>query len=284
MSIRGEISKLEIANIGVGDLGANDSIAASTDSWIFRTLGDAARGGLFTVVGRDSAGNAVVTNAGGSFSADSATLTTQVTALSVPETATDISSTAAAFGIYGIGTWTCGSAAGSSSVKLKWTNTGSGTVVTSDAFTAACADDPYTYTASFDKASYVQGELATLTVQFLDSKGNKANNVGAHGAMTTNSTPMLTVISSVSGTIANKNGGFRTYTYSVGTSTGITAGSYVASIAYSGLPLGTTQTPSYKVTSGSTDVSNAEVLKSIVALIASINKQIQALQKLILKR
>jgi hypothetical protein len=31
-------------------------------------------------------------------------------------------------------------------------------------------------------------------------------------------------------------------------------------------------------------VSNAEVLKSIVALIASINKQIAALQKLILKR
>jgi hypothetical protein len=31
-------------------------------------------------------------------------------------------------------------------------------------------------------------------------------------------------------------------------------------------------------------VTNADVLKSIVSLIASINKQIQALQKLILKR
>ena len=284
MSIRGEISKLEIANIGVGDLGANDAIAAGTESWIFRTLGDSARAGLFTVVGRDSAGNAVVTNAGGVFSADSSTLTTTIQALTVPETATNVSSTSAAFGIYGIGIWTCGSTAGSSSVKLKWTNTGSGTVVTSDAFTAACADDPYTYTASFDKASYVQGELATLTVQFLDSKGNKANNVGAHGAMTTNNTPMLTAVSSLTGTIANKNGGFRTYTFSVGTSTGITAGSYVASIAYSGLPLGTTQTPSYRVTTATTDVSNAEVLKSIVALIASINKQIAALQKLILQR
>ena len=38
----------------------------------------------------------------------------------------------------------------------------------------------------------------------------------------------------------------------------------------------------YSVTDGA--VSNAEVLKSIVALIASINKQIAALQKLILKR
>jgi hypothetical protein len=41
-------------------------------------------------------------------------------------------------------------------------------------------------------------------------------------------------------------------------------------------------TSSYKVTDGA--VSNAEVLSSIVALIASINKQIAALQKLILRR
>jgi len=44
------------------------------------------------------------------------------------------------------------------------------------------------------------------------------------------------------------------------------------------------QTVAYKVASGTTTVSNADVLKSIVSLIASINKQIQALQKLILKR
>jgi hypothetical protein len=46
---------------------------------------------------------------------------------------------------------------------------------------------------------------------------------------------------------------------------------------------GTDQVVSYKV-AGTGAVSNADVLKSIVALIASINKQIQALQKLILKR
>ena len=43
-------------------------------------------------------------------------------------------------------------------------------------------------------------------------------------------------------------------------------------------------TPTYKVSTGGDTTSNADVLKSIVALIASINKQIQALQKLILKR
>ena len=43
-------------------------------------------------------------------------------------------------------------------------------------------------------------------------------------------------------------------------------------------------TGSATVKAGTATVSNADVLKSIVALIASINKQIQALQKLILKR
>jgi len=283
ISIRGEIAKLEIANVGVGDINSANSITAGANTWITNVLGDTSRAGLFTVVARDSAGNAVVTNSGGVFSADTATLTTTVQALSVSDTATSVSSTAGTFGIYGIGTWTCGSSAGSSSVKLKWTNTGSGTVVTSDAFTAACADDPYTYTASFDKASYVQGELATLTVQFLDSKGNKANTVGAHGALT-DSTPMLTEITDQTPTVVNRADGTRKYVYSVGTTTGLTAGSYVASISYSALVAGTTQTPSYKVSTGGDTTTNADVLKSIVALIASINKQIQALQKLILKR
>jgi hypothetical protein len=40
----------------------------------------------------------------------------------------------------------------------------------------------------------------------------------------------------------------------------------------------------YTVKATSATVSNADVLKSIVSLIASINKQIQALQKLILRR
>jgi hypothetical protein len=169
-------------------------------------------------------------------------------------------------------------------VKLTWTNSGSGKVVTSDAFTARCAGDAYTYTASFDKASYVQGELATLTVQFLDSKGNKANNVGNPGALATGSFPMMTAVSSFSTSVPNKTDGTRAYTFTVGGTSAVTAGSYVAIVEYASLLAGTKQTPAYKVGTGSSDVSNAEVLKSIVALIASINKQIQALQKLILKR
>jgi hypothetical protein len=95
---------------------------------------------------------------------------------------------------------------------------------------------------------------------------------------------MLTPISATGSAPVLDNAGTKTYTYSVGGSTAITAGSYVSVIDFASLTNGTKQTPSYKVTTGGDTTSNADVLKSIVALIASINKQIQALQKLILKR
>ena len=282
---RGEIAKLVVSNIATGDVNSANSITPAATTWMAATIGAVDRAGLFTVTGTDSAGNTVVTNAGGSFAADAASLTTTVQALSVTDTATTVSSSADTFAGLAFGTWTCGATAGSSAVKLTWTNSGSGKVVTSDAFTARCSDDPYTYTASFDKASYVQGELATLTVQFLDSKGNKANNVGLHGARETGSFPMMTAITATStGVVANKNDGTRVYTFTVGGTTAVTAGSYVAIVEYASLLAGTKQTPAYKVGTGSSDVSFTEVLKSVVALIASINKQIQALQKLILKR
>jgi len=284
VSIRGEIAKLTISNLGTGDINSANSITPAVTTWMNATIGADDRAGLFNVTATDSGGNVVVTNAGGSFAADSASLTTTVQALSVTNTATTVSSSADTYAGLAFGTWTCGATAGSSAVKLTWTNSGSGKVVTSDAFTARCSDDPYTYTASFDKASYVQGEIATLTVQFLDSKGNKANTVGNHGAATVTS-PMMTAITATSSAgTANKTDGSRVYTFTVGGTSAVTAGSYVAIVEYASLLAGTKQTPAYKVSTGSTDVSNAEVLKSIVALIASINKQIQALQKLILKR
>jgi hypothetical protein len=60
---------------------------------------------------------------------------------------------------------------------------------------------------------------------------------------------------------------------------------YVGTAALSGAAAGIEKaTQSVTFGGGTAAVSNADVLKSIVALIASINKQIQALQKLILKR
>ena len=281
VSIRGEVAKIAVSNIITQDLGEDDGVA--NGSWIDDTSG---RDGLFTVLATDSAGNQVATSTIGTFASSAASLAgqTTITSVSVHNSATATSSTAPQR--YSTGKFTCGGVAGDvKTTKLTFTNTSSGNVVTSDAFTLRCADDPYTYTASWDKASYLQGEIATLTVKFLDSKGFAANNkAGATGGWT-GSTPMLTPISATGAAAVLDNAGTKTYTYSVGGNTAITAGSYVSVIDFTGtLTAATKATPSYKVTTGGDSTTNADVLKSIVALIASINKQIQALQKLILKR
>jgi len=283
ITIRGEVASLVVSDVGTEDL--SNSSSPGSAYWIADGTN---RVGSFRVLAKDSAGNTVKPTASTAFSADSATLTPTVQAITISSAnvATSVSSSTLAWN-YSVGTFTCGSTAGESSVKLKYTNTGSGTVITSPAFTARCADNPYTYTASFDKASYVQGEIATLTVQFLDSKGNKANTTTAIGALTATH-PMMTMVSGLgdSTSVAAKADGTRTYTLTVGTTSGITAGSYTSIIDFTSLTAvaATKATPTYKVSTGADTTTNADVLKSIVALIASINKQIQALQKLILKK
>ena len=168
----------------------------------------------------------------------------------------------------------------------------SGTIITSPAFSARCASAATTYTVSWDKASYLQGDLAKLTVQFKDVKGNNAPSSGAAGkgtvtgATPTITAPMMTLVGALTNNSAVDVNGAIVYTYTVGTAGTFAEGSYNSIVEF---PLasttGSVQTASYKVAvSGTPGVSNADVLKSIVALIASINKQIQALQKLILKR
>jgi len=281
VSIRGEVAKITVSDIITQDL--NTSAGVANGSWIDDTSG---RAGLFTVLATDSAGNQVATSSIGSFASSAASLAGQtlITSVSVDNSATATSSTSPSR--YSTGIYTCGAVAGEvKTVKLTFTNSGSGNVVTSDAFTLRCADDPYTYTASWDKASYVQGEIATLTVKFFDSKGNPANNKAGAAGTWTGSTPMLTPISATGAAPVLDKNGTKTYTYSVGGSTAVTAGAYVSVIDFTGtLTAATKQSPSYKVSTNNQDVAFTEVLKSVVALIASINKQIQALQKLILRR
>ena len=255
-----------------------------------------ARAGLFTVIATDAAGNQVATGTNategrtaplGTFSANAASLAGQtiVSALSVTSSATQTSTTLP--GRVSTGTYTCGAVAGEvKTAKLDFTITATGKVITSDAFTIRCADKPYSYTASFDKASYVQGQIATLTVKFLDSKGNAANSVSGTGGWTS-VTPMLTNVSATGAAAGLGTTGSKKYTYTVGTASGMTAGTYTSIIDFTTLTgAGTAEkaTPTYKLSTGGDSTTNADVLKSIVALIASINKQIQALQKLILKR
>jgi len=187
--------------------------------------------------------------------------------------------------------WTCGSVVGTAPIAFRTSN-GVGGYITSPTYNVQCGGNPVTYTAALDKASYVPGEIATLTVTGKGSKGETPNDAFAIESATaadqiTLAGSQLTLVGTL-GTTGKLTSGVRTYKFVVGS----TEGSYnmvveVPLIATSNnktLYGAATQTVAYKVSAGTTAVSNADVLKSIVALIASINKQIQALQKLILAR
>ena len=284
VTIRGKATKIAVAHVGTQDIGTPSTNA----QWMYEQIGLYSYG-MFTVLTTDSAGNIVATDGLGTFSADAATLNTTVTAASVPTLASSNSSTSTAR--YSLGTFTCGPIAGSANIKVKFTTSATGETISSDAFSARCADNPDTYTVSFNQAAYKQGDIATATVQFLDSKGQKANSVTAVGA---NSwvLPYLspvdkfatTLAAGASATAVTKADGSIVYTFTVGTTVAVENGSYAGVISYTTPANGATQTVQYSLSKGGDTTTNADVLKSIVALIASINKQIQALQKLILQR
>ena len=246
--------------------------ATTTNAFLY-TLTDAAGNGLATsaasIVMTSSSNSAVVSDANGY--------------------------TAAAYGntygdYVGQGTYTCTSTAGTSSVVIQ-TTLSDATVIKSAPFTATCGGAAATYTASFDKASYIQGEVAVLTIVWKDSRGFAANSTDAVDTITSNasnmsiSAPMLAQVGAFTSETKPGLAGTTTVNFTVGTSSGLTEGSYNAVVNVPNLnTLGKAQSVAYKVTTGTSAVSNADVLKSIVSLIASINKQIQALQKLILKR
>jgi len=285
ITIRGEVAKLTIGNIASQAL--STASTANGAQWMYQQTG-IYTAGQFTVVATDSAGNAVDTaSALGSYSAASG-VGTQITSLSVNTRSS--TSNASSPLVYNFGGFGCGVTAGQASVSISFTTTATGKKVTSDPFTARCADTAATYTVSLDKASYTQGEIAKATVKFLDSKGNPANNMEAIGANSWVLPYMTAVDSSItattgaSSTSVTKANGEVVYTFTVGTSTAAVAGTYTGVVSFTAPALGVNATPTYKVVTGGDTTTNADVLKSIVALIASINKQIQALQKLILQR
>ena len=182
----------------------------------------------------------------------------------------------------GIMTYTCGvTASSSSNVTFRHTTAVSETNIDT-VVPLSCGSSMATYTISTDKAAYAIGEIATITIDAKDSFGQAVSDFTTIGGAST------TTISIGGGTITKAQvdgalgtgdlftGGVKTYQAQM-----TTAGKFNIVV---NLPGSTTksQTASYTVSGG--DSSNADVLKAIVSLIASINKQIQALQKLILAR
>ena len=284
ITIRGAVANLTVGNIATQALSAVST--ANGEQWMYQKTG-IYTAGQFTVVATDSAGNVVDTNSTlGSYSSNSGT-GTQIPSLTVnTRSSTSNASSPLAYNFGGFG---CGADAGQANVSIKFTTTATGKVVTSSPFVARCAGTASTYTVALDKASYLQGDVAKATVKFLDSKGNAANNMVAIGANSWVLPYMTAVDSSITQTTGASatsvtDNGTVVYTFTVGTTTAAVAGTYTGIVSFDAPALGVKSTPTYKLSTGGDSTTNADVLKSIVALIASINKQIQALQKLILKR
>ena len=182
---------------------------------------------------------------------------------------------------------TCSTTAGSFDFNLRTVNDAY-EVVKSPVYKMYCYGDAVNYKASFDKASYVPGDIATLTITATDAKGNTTNDYETIGTGSGALAPSIAgsnMTAVTAPTSADKfTGGKKTYKFIVGS----TEGSYQMAVDLPDLNNTTYSqaaiTVPYTIKASTSSVSNADVLKSIVSLIASINKQIQALQKLILAR
>ena len=243
----------------------------------------------FRTAFKDNAGFALYPQTG--VTAVSTTLNGYIT--SVDANATPPNATT---GLRGKGSVTCAGTAGSyldagsANLQLQYINSSSGTVVKSNIWKHSCAGDPYSYTAELDKKTYAPGSVAKVVLTFKDAAGNLANNYADASTGTTTSALSVTglgtaVTAPADGDSAGDSGtdGTLEYQYVVG----ITENTYTAVVAVpnaSALSAQANVALSYEIKSNSTAVSNADVLKAIVSLIASINKQIAALQKALLKK
>ena len=223
-------------------------------------LSNGARTGTYDFVVKDAAGNQL---AGVTPTADTTKYTSQVTAVSVggASSATAVQT----------GGWTCAATSGSSIVRIKHVLSDLSEIYSNE-FIAACGLGVNKYTASLDKNSYVPGEIATLTVSATDINGAKVADTSTIGSGVAISGGGLTAIAAPTSADTFAQGA-KTYKFTVGNVNGsynmiVDLPAYVATDA--------AKTVSYKIADGA--ISNAEVLNGIVALIASITKQIEQLQ------
>jgi hypothetical protein len=194
----------------------------------------------------------------------------------------------------GVVAFGCGSSNSTGNLVVDYSNN-DGSVITSNAIPVSCSGGASTYSAKFDKAKYAPGDIAVLTVTFKDSSGQLAADVAAGTAggiasSVTGKTPNITGsnLTNTSGTSTTAGAatdgttnGVATYKFIVGS----TAGTYQAIVDFPFVDVAGVQsgiTVGYSVADGSTSLN--DVLKGIVSLIASINKQIAALAKLVTKK
>jgi hypothetical protein len=227
----------------------------------------------------DAKGNVVYPTSG--TSAVSASLNSKVTGMTV--------GTYPIEGVTGKISTTCATSGAATGLQMQHLNS-SGTTILSNKWDSGCSDVPYTVTGSWDKASYTPGSIATLTLSYKDIYGNPSNAYdtiavsAANTTMTITGAPSAAPVTAIGADKPSGVTGAKTYLFVVGTTEGDFVAVVVPTEIVENNSKQTNLSLAYSVKAGTASVSNADVLKSIVALIASINKQIQALQKLILKR
>jgi len=284
MNFLGDIAKLEVTVGGVQSTGT-----AGGTSW----ASSATLGSLLSFKVKDADGNLVPEGATAVAFKDGGNSFVSTATISQAQNASRV-----ALGKGGYGYWVCSGVEGTASIRLTTKNS-LGVSVDSPAVTVKCAADHATYTISTDKASYKTGDLATVTVTFKTLTGtvpnDQQNMAQGYAAGTTTActasganTPTISSAAFKSLVVAPSCGdqttnGVLTYKAVIDQTAGNFQVAYVAPAIDALANGGKAQTTSITV-AGDGSVSNADVLKSIVALIASINKQIQALQALILKK
>ena len=250
-----------------------------------------ALGNSATLVFKDSAGTTLsvggnATDYPQTVTKDAGTAGTGISLGTVTYPTTSTTAGSVAFG--------CGSLNATGQIQVDYSNN-DGTVVTSNAVPVTCSGGASTYTAKFDKAKYAPGDIATLTVTFKDSSGALAADIvagtsGGIASSATGKTPNITGsnLTNTSGTSTTAgtstdatSNGVATYKFIVGS----TSGSYQAIVDFPYVDVAGVQAGlqvAYSIADGSTSLN--DVLKGIVSLIASINKQIAALAKLVTKK
>jgi len=254
--------------------GAPDSIVV-TDA----NIGSSGTAGTFSWILKDAAGNQLESDETATGAKIGQVFDTVVSAATANDDATR---TAA-----GTGTFTCTSGkSGKLSIKVGFVNSYLKTVA-SNAFDATCGlDSIWTWSVSMDKASYAPGEIAKLTISAKDSNGGAVSNAAVAGAKISNlSIPGMTQIGTAATSTDTFDMGSLVYKFRVDQTEGSYVGQAQVSVNASAAAAETVaKTVQYKIAAGGSSVTNAEVLAAIVKLIASINKQITALQKMLTKK
>ena len=155
-------------------------------------------------------------------------------------------------------------------------------LIKSNVVTLTCGSSTVdTFSVSMDKATYSPGEIATLTISAKDSRGGIVSDAAVIGAGYANiALAGMTQIGTAASSVNTFTSGKKTYKFRVDQ----VEGSFVGQAQATATVDTSAKTVQYTIKSTSGAVTNADVLKAIVSLIASINKQIAALQKALLKK